>query len=377
MRKRILYCVLDWGLGHATRSIPIIRSLLDRGCDIILASDSLALEFLREEFPTLLSYGLPSYDVKYKSNHLLLNGIYNWKNIRSAIRAEHELIAHISKKEKIDALISDNRYGCQVAGLPCVMVTHQLQFRTGNALQDWFGQIAISKLLKPFDRIWVPDVEERTLSGVLSMSTDKRVRCIGWQSTLTNRNQFCDGNEAESGKSIDVSLERHEEFQIVAILSGPEPLRTSFEKEIHAQFKSLDTKCAIVRGAEVNDSDISEGNVSAQGESNVTVYHMLSRKEIENVMNSSSVIVCRSGYSSLMDLQTVGKKAILIPTPGQPEQKYLAERLRSSQNYVVQQQGHLDIESAIDKLANINITIQENNSSQLLDNAIEDLFKIA
>ena len=100
MRKRILYCVLDWGLGHATRSIPIIQSLLRRDCDIVLASDSLALKFLRSEFPSLSSYALPSYNVEYKSDSLILNGIFNFNRIRSAIKAEHALIRHIVKKKK-------------------------------------------------------------------------------------------------------------------------------------------------------------------------------------------------------------------------------------------------------------------------------------
>jgi len=360
MHKRILYCVLDWGLGHATRSIPIIRALLDRGYEVILASDNLALDFLRTEFPSLTSYKLPSYNVEYLAENLFLNGIYNLKRIRSAIKAEHALTRHIAKKDKIDAIISDNRYGCHVAGLPSVMVTHQLQFRTGNTLQDRIGKMLISKLLKSFDHIWIPDDEERTLSGVLSMSGESRVKCIGWQSTLVSSSSSMEMHQNKRN-------EARKEYIIAAILSGPEPMRTTLEVEIRRQLETLDAKCALVRGV--------KGSPEARQEGNITVYDTLDRTEVGHLINSTSVIVCRSGYSSLMDLQTTGKKALLIPTPGQPEQKYLAERMRSIPNYVVQEQGELDIKSAMDRLATINSTNPGTVSSYLLDNAIKNLFK--
>ena len=398
MRKRILYCVLDWGLGHATRSIPIIQSLLRRDCDIVLASDSLALEFLSSEFPSLNSYELPSYDVEYKSDSLILNGIYNFNRIRSAIKAEHALIGHIVKKEKIDATISDNRYGCYAPGIPAIMVTHQLQFRTGNVIQDPIGRMMIKKLLKPFCQIWIPDDERRALSGVLSMSDDNRVRCIGWQSTLTSKRTSLDkrtdrrDNEGEHGH-IDKHdsegkhrhTDRHDDesnnrqgdkgfddvgckFSIVAILSGPEPMRTSFALEIRNQFKALVMNCALIRRV--------KGGDQMKQDANITVYDFLDRNGINRLMNSAAIVLCRSGYSSLMDLQSIGKKAILVPTPGQPEQNYLGDRMRSNSTYVVQAQKDLNVKSAFHQLENIKTPVSDFANSELLDNAITDLFTL-
>jgi glycosyl transferase family 28 len=346
MRKRILYCVLDWGLGHATRSIPIIRSLLDMANEVILASDSLALEYLHKEFPSLLTYDLPSYDVKYRSTSLFLIGIQNMKGIRKAIRAEHDLTGWIAKKEKIDAIVSDNRYGCHVPGIPSALVTHQLQFRTGSSIQDGIGKMTIQRLVKPFDHIWVPDDSERTLSGVLSMSGDSRVICIGPQSTLTRTDD-------------------PEQYAIAAILSGPEPRRTEFEAEIRNQFVDLDLNCALVRGV--------QGKSEAYLEGNITVFDVLDRKGIKQLMNTASIILCRSGYSSLMDLNAIGKKAILIPTPGQPEQKYLGERMKSIPNYVLQQQGEVNIVSATKQLRQVILPREDSTGSELLDNAIGEL----
>jgi len=372
MGKRILYCVLDWGLGHATRSVPIIQSLLNRGCEVIIGSDGLALEFLRVEFSALNSYELPSYGVKYKSENLILNGFYNWNRIRSAIKVEHALIEPIVKNEKIGAIISDNRYGCYVPGIQSVMITHQLQFRTGNVILDRVGRIVIRKILKPFDRIWIPDDQERTLSGVLSMSDDTRLRCIGWQSTLTGGDDFENENELNDlhleGKlnvRKDANVDEGDDFIIAAILSGPEPQRTKFEAEIRKQFASLNLRCALVRGVQSTDQ--------ANSVANITVHNILDRDSISQLMNSASIILCRTGYSSLMDLQTIGKKAILVPTPGQPEQRYLGERMKLIPHFVVQQQSKLNIKSAIEQLINKSIK-PEQSRTELLDVAIEELF---
>jgi predicted glycosyltransferase len=376
MHKRILYCVLDWGLGHATRSIPIIRALLNQECEVVLASDSLALDFLKNEFPALQTYSLPSYDVKYKSTSLFINGIQNLKSIRNAIRAEHAMMDRIVADEKIDAIISDNRYGCYLQGIPSVMITHQLQFKTGNVLQDKGGKMMIQQLIKPFDRIWIPDDAQRTLSGELSMSDDPRVKCIGTQSTLSGMNNNGKNSSENSSK---------EEYDITAILSGPEPQRSELENEVRAQMASLKLNCAIVRGV--------KGDKCERKESNITTYNVLNREEINHMINVSSVILCRSGYSSLMDLHTLGKKAILVPTPGQPEQKYLAERMRSLPKYVVQKQGSINIISAHEILKNVSTshstthatvhsttqsaTRSTEYSTRLLDDAVQELFELS
>ncbi len=346
MRERILYCVLDWGLGHATRSIPTIRALISAGCEVVIASDSFALAFLRAEFPSLHSHELPSYDVEYKSEHIIQNGIANSKRMRIAIKAEHDMIGEIVIKEKIDAIISDNRYGCYVPGIPSVLITHQLRFRTGNWFYDTIGRMMIRKLIRPFDSIWIPDTEERTLSGELSMSDDSRVRYIGWQSTLIR-------------KDVD------KQFAIAAILSGPEPMRSTLEAEIRTQFEMADAHCVLVRGAQGSDEE--------RDEKGVTVYDVLDREGINQLMNSASIILCRSGYSSLMDLQTVQSKAILVPTPGQPEQIYLAERMKRYPQYIIQLQGEIDIQGAIDQLESVEVNPVQPASSMLIDKAVREL----
>lgn len=349
MRRRILFTVLDWGLGHATRSIPVIRALLASGCEVVIASDSMALEFLKSEFPHLRAYKLSSYNVQYTSDRLLINAARNWRKVLSAIRREHEDIESILLKERITAIISDNRYGCYRSELPSVIITHQLKFRTGNSILDKFTETLVKQWLTPFDRIWVPDDPERSLSGELSESLDPRARCIGWQSTVT---------------SSDVVPR----FKVAAIISGPEPQRTNFEKEVRPQLESLDVPCVLVRGTRGFDEPRQQGHM--------TVYDFMGRQDIDRLLSQTEVIVCRTGYSSLMDLKSAGKKAILVPTPAQPEQLYLGEHLKSDSYYVVQQQGSIDLRIALHELASSTSPEGKSSNSLLLHDALMDFYAL-
>lgn len=309
----------------------------------------MALEFLREEFPHLPFHALPAYNVQYNSQRALFNAISNYSKVISAIRNERAAIAPILLKENITAIISDNRYGCFSPGMPSALITHQLKFRTGNGLMDRVGERMVNQWIEPFDHIWIPDDKARTLSGEISASSDPRVRCIGWQSTLS-------------------SVERREVFEVAAIISGPEPQRTKFEEEVLAQLKSLQVKCALVRGRQ----GISEPRQSG----NVTVYDYMDRDGINKLMSATRVILCRTGYSSLMDLHSIGKRAILVPTPGQPEQVFLGKRMEAAPNYVVQLQGALDVAEGLEQLKDAGPGQDTQRQEDLLKGALTDFFAL-
>ena len=296
MGKRILYTVLDWGLGHATRSIPIINGLRSHGCEVVMASDNMALEYLRREFPQLKAYSLPSYGVTYSYRNLMGNALKNSKNIAEAMLSEQRVTNQLVASENIDAIVSDNRYGCYSKSIPSAIVTHQLKFRTGNSILDKATQVMVKKWLTPFDAIWIPDNKQRSLSGVISETSDPRARYIGWQSTVTSRGG---GNR----------------FKLVAILSGPEPQRSNLENEVRPQLEAKGEPCVLVRGVSGFDEPRQKGNL--------TIYDHLDRKSIDRLMGQTTTIFCRTGYSSLMDLACAGMKAILVPTPAQPEQLHL------------------------------------------------------
>ena len=109
----------------------------------------------------------------------------------------------------------------------------------------------------------------------------------------------------------------------MVILSGPEPQRTMLEERLKEELKSYEGKTLFVRG-------VIDGEQTSVTENNITYYNFMGREELEQAFNESELILCRSGYTTIMDLAKLGKKAFFIPTPGQYEQEYLAQKLKKS-----------------------------------------------
>jgi hypothetical protein len=207
----------------------------------------------------------------------------------------------------------------------------------------------VNRYLPYFDEIWIPDTPDRILSGKLTDLQSDNVRFVGHLSDQVYRPQddTCD---------------------IAAILSGPEPQRTKLEQEILPQLKAHPGKCALVRGLIKNNPPTQEGNVH--------IYPFMDRAAINTVLNSTKMIICRSGYSSLMDLMKVGSKALLIPTPGQPEQVYLGERMTAHPQFCVQRQGKVNIHAAWNELSLKKNAVPEQPSQALLQIALAELDKM-
>ncbi len=340
---RILYCVLNWGLGHASRSIPVIRTLLDEGYTVTLASDGGPLELLRRTFPSLEYHALPSYNIHYPSRHVLINALSQLHKMLLAVRAEHKVINRLMAEYGYDLMISDNRYGCYHPAVPSVLITHQLRNLTRTAAMSKPGELLVDNYLRKFDQIWVPDTPDHALSGKMTDYASPKVRFVGYLSDVP----------------FAPSPRR---YQVAAILSGPEPQRTLLENEIRPQLPLLHGSTVLVRGVVEDAAPVMEGNL--------TIYPYMERKGIAMLLNSAEVIVCRTGYSSLMDLMKVGAKAILIPTPGQPEQIYLGEQLQGHQQFVVQHQGRVSIAEGVKELRTRDTVHRTPTDNSLLSNAL-------
>ena len=243
MGRKVLFTVLDWGLGHATRSIPVINELLARDCDVILASDNKALQLLRIEFPGLRWYELTSYNVEYTYDNLFANAVRNSRRIYRAMRREREQVADIVLKESVELIITDNRYGSYYKGVPSAIITHQIQFRTGIGMMDRIAAARVNRWLKPFTYIWIPDDRRQTLSGELSTTGDPRKRYIGLLSTVRAQGA-------------------HRIYDLAVIISGPEPQRTLFEEQILDQVAELPLKSVVVRGLPGSEAPRTDGNVT-------------------------------------------------------------------------------------------------------------------
>lgn len=301
--KKIIVAPLNWGLGHATRCIPIIQGLLDNGYEPIIASDGVALELLKKEFPKLISFELPSYDIQYaeKGKNFKWKMIAQLPKIISTIKKERRKINKILKAYNFDGIISDNRLGVYSKDVPSVFMTHQLNVLTGNT--SWITTKLHKKYIQKFDECWVPDVEKTpNLSGKLGHPTEsiKNVKYIGPLSRLCK-------------KPMPIK------YDLMVLLSGPEPQRTILEEKIIIELENYSKRVVFIKG-------VVEKNQKKEEKGNVTFYNFMNSTELEATFNESNHILCRSGYTTVMDLAKLNKKAFFIPTPGQYEQEYLAKK---------------------------------------------------
>lgn len=303
-RKRILVAPLNWGLGHATRCIPLIRKLEEKEFEPVIASDGAALQLLKKEFPYLKTFELPSYNITYTTKGSLLK----WKllmdtpSILKNIKKEKEATKSLVEQENLSGIISDSRFGVRYKHLTNVFITHQLNVLSGNT--TYLSSKLHQKYIRKFDECWVPDAPgTRNLSGNLGhvRNPGENIKYMGILSRFEKK-------------------EIPQVYDIMVLLSGPEPQRTLLEEKLLLSFRDTDQKILFVRGV------INEDNFSSKNP-NLTLHNYMFGAELETALNSSRLIVSRSGYTTLMDLAKLDKKAFFIPTPGQFEQEYLAARM--------------------------------------------------
>lgn len=299
---RLFLPVLDWGLGHASRSLALIDRLEREGHEIYLGSSGRAQTMLRLERPGLECFDLPAYDVRYPTDSMALNVARQlpkwWRTVRAEQRATTQLVRNLG----IDRIISDSRFGCYVPGTESILLTHQLH--------PIFDFTPLSKAytywLQRFDEIWVPDHPgPDRISGKLSDPVGYRdVKFIGPLSRLMPTNP---------PPSTD----------LLVLLSGPEPARTKLEQKLLRELNERKESCVFVRGLPGRNLP-----PLPKVRPGVTVVNFMPTPVLGPHLNGAATVVCRSGYSTIMDLVALGKRAILIPTPGQTEQIYLGARAR-------------------------------------------------
>jgi len=308
--KNILVAPLNWGLGHATRCIPIIRELQINGFTPILASDGDSLKLLKKEFPLLEYIELPSYHIKYPKNgaYFRLKILLQFPKLMSAVKKEKKTVDNIVTKKNISGIISDNRFGVYHKNIPSIYITHQLNVLSGitTVLSSKIHQ----NIIKKFDECWIPDSnDESNYSGKLGHISNSKIslKYIGILSRF---------------KKIKTTTK----YDYLVLLSGPEPQRTLLEKKLHKELTNKTGKILFVKGKIEPEQKIST-------EKNITSYNYMTSNELETAINESKLVIARSGYTTIMDLAKLNKKAFFIPTPGQFEQVYLAQRLQKL-NYV-------------------------------------------
>jgi predicted glycosyltransferase len=333
---KILVAPLHWGLGHATRCVPVIRRLLLEGNEVVLASDGAALSLLQEEFPALPSVALPAYNIRYPTNSILWNMLLQSRQFFKAIRAEYADIQQIVAEYQIDQIISDNRFGCySPLAKKNIFLTHQLNLITPFGLFDAVARCLNHRFVKRFDELWIPDyADEPSLSGKLShgyLEGLPPVKYIGALSRFEKKETV-----------LPVFFKENKgEKKILVVLSGPEPQRTFLEEKIISQAQFSKHQFLIIRGL------VSDKVIFLQ-EKNITSYTYMTSENLNQAMLEAEVVVSRSGYTSIMDFAKLGKKALLIPTPGQTEQEYLAKHFLAKNIIASQSQKNIQLDKGIE-----------------------------
>ncbi len=307
---RVYYTVLNMGLGHAARSTPIIKKFVRQNWQVLIGSNGRALQFLRREFPGLDFVVTPDYGITYtQSNWLLLKLLLQTPAILQKIHAEHQFTDRVVKTFSPDIIFGDHCYGAYHAHVPSFFISHQIYFAVPRRFQAFRSIPAQFNLLfhRKFNRILIPDQQDNEtglLSGSLSQvkKYDVKYDYIGILSSLKKTAEAAD-------------------IDILFSISGPEPQRTIFEKIILTQVEDIPGKKVVLLGK-------SEESKLVDSKEDCVIYTHLPRMEIQKLYNRAKLIVSRPGYSTLMELAELGKKALFIPTPGQTEQLYLAGYVR-------------------------------------------------
>ena len=319
-KKRILVAPLNWGIGHATRCIPLIKILEEHNFKVVIAASERPLELLLQEFPKNEFIKFQDYSIKYSSTiPMTLSMCIQIPKILLGIYHEYKQLKSTINDFKIDGVISDNRYGLYSKKIPSIFITHQLNIKS-DLLQKTLQKINYYFINK-FTQCWIPDYKENGLAGELSHSKEK------------TKNHIYIGPLSRFKKNVAKPT-----YDILAIVSGPEPQRSIFEKILINQLKKHKKETLLLQGKPETKC--------YKRINKLTIKSHLSSSELNQAVLDSRLIICRSGYSTIMDLITLEKNAILVPTPGQTEQEYLAKFLSKKNAYKYQTQNRFNLSLA-------------------------------
>ena len=350
---KILVAPLNWGLGHASRCVPLIQRFLNEGHEVVLGGDGESLTLLRKHFPKLRYTYLAPLHLRYSASKRQV-----WAILRALPKIilwaykDHVMLRALLKEEPFDLIISDNRFGFYCRNTECVYLTHQLHIMLPKGWR-WAEGIASrlhARIYTRFNKVWVPDYEDpaRSLAGELSHPQfsilNSKISNLNSQFSILNsqisilNSQFSILNYIGPLSRFSLIAEQSDSetvrvrpgsglFDIVAVLSGLEPQRTILEREIIDRYAGKEEQVLIVQGLMHRpNTRIKRGNI--------TTVPYLSDPELAAALKGAKHIIARSGYSTIMDLNALGLLKAngqqptadieLIPTPGQPEQVYLA-----------------------------------------------------
>lgn len=323
---KILFAVHDWGLGHATRDLLLIRALLSAGHAVHVLSHGRALQLLRDELGGDCSFtDLPDIpkplgrraSTFYIKMSLALPAVF-W-----TFRREHQCVRELCRSARIDRVVSDSRFGAAVPDVPSYHLFHSLrQIIPGRPRHlERLVETSQKRLLAHARKILIPDQREGGLAGDLCHSL------------------ACDWGDRLEYLGILSSVRRlpvEQDIDYFISISGAEPQRTLFEEIVLRQVRRLRGRIVVALGRpEQHDRVDDDGRV--------TIHGYLDRHRQEEMLNRARLVVSRPGYTTLMELAEIGRRALLVPTVGQSEQEYLADYHRRLGHLYSVRQHELDL----------------------------------
>lgn len=305
---RVLVAPMDWGLGHATRCIPLVNALQKAGIEVIIAAEGAQLSLLQKEFPQLKFIHLQGYRIRYSVSKRLfsLKIATQIPKILQTIYQEKQWLKKAMAEYAFDMVISDNRYGLHHKDCYNIFITHQLNIAVAiNGIRSLVRKLNY-RLIEKFDECWVPDFDGAVnMAGELSHPAKLPAMKIEYLGCLS---RFSFGEQ------------QNVQFNYCAVISGPEPQRSIFESLVLDCFKNLPGKKLLISGRPGDQTQSLSGD-------DITIHSHAEAKQLQQLLSASRFIITRAGYSTVMDLVAMKRSALLVATPGQTEQEYLATYL--------------------------------------------------
>jgi UDP:flavonoid glycosyltransferase YjiC (YdhE family) len=343
----ILLSPLNWGIGHASRLVPIAFQLHNEGATIFICAHGDALKLLQTACPYAQFVPDVPFEMHYAKTRTknIFKILWQMPRMLLLVYREHKLLKRLVQQYHIHAVISDNRYGFYHKSIPSVFITHQLQ------IQAPFGKTILNGInhffIKKFKSCWVPDFEDKNYSIAGNLSDKRQLKNVKYIGLLSHA--------SSTPQTIDV------EAPILYLLSGIEPQRSLLEEIILKRFAARPHQAIIVRGTTKNIKNIPQHPL-------LQVYQFCEPQQLQKLANECKLIVARSGYSTIMDVILWKKNAVLIPTPGQFEQEYLAAYLSQKKWFLsIEQNSFLEFNEEIGNNYHCpNLPITTTNYKELL-----------
>ena len=347
---RVIYGVCSWGLGHATRSLPVIRKLIKEDNEVTIISNGRSLELLKKELRDKIDYfDIPDYPMLLSENsrQFMVKSVVYWPSFIARMESGLQKLKKILQNRKCDRIISDARYDLYSRTIPSFFISHQIRILNPLRIKMFERGSEIFNLFffKRFAGIIVPDYKEDNLSGDLSHNLKKidenKLHYVGVLSDFKKK-------------------KKKQDIDYLISISGPEPQRTILEEKLLPQLEDLKGNIIITLGKTEDKDKFSNKNIET--------YSFLSKDKREDFLNRSKLVISRSGYSTISDLAVIGTKAFMTPTPGQIEQEYLGQYHNKKGSFYSVDQNSIDLKRDVEIAKNRTGIKRECNVDKTVEN---------